>query len=90
MAICAICGIITAVSGISLLIFVFVFRIKPEPVKPDKTVLPYQNFETLDEHLRRSWGKAGTKVTRGLSWMTKAPCGSSQESINCQNWTFLQ
>lgn len=47
------CGIIFAISGICLLIFVFAFHIKPEPVKPDKTPLPYQDFETLDEHLRQ-------------------------------------
>ena len=47
------CGIIFAISGICLLIFVFVFHIKPEPVKPDKMPLPYQDFETLDEHLRQ-------------------------------------
>ncbi len=47
------CGIVFAISGICLLIFVFAFHIKPEPVKPDKTPLPYQDFETLDEHLRQ-------------------------------------
>lgn len=53
ITICAICGIITLVSGVSVIIFVFVFHIKPEPVKPNKTPLPYQDFETLDEHLRQ-------------------------------------
>lgn len=47
------CGIIFAISGICLLIFVFAFHIKPEPVKPNKTPLPYQDFETPDEHLRQ-------------------------------------
>ena len=51
------CGIVFAVSGISLLIFVFAFHIEQEPVKPDKAPLPYQNFEALDEHLRQALGK---------------------------------
>ena len=67
MAICAICGIITAVSGISLLIFVFVFRIKPEPVKPDKTPLPYQDFKALDEHLRQVLGQSRYQSHSGIA-----------------------
>lgn len=67
MAICAICGIITAVSGISLLIFVFAFHIKPEPVKPDKAPLPYQDFETLDEHLRQVLGESRYQSHSGIA-----------------------
>ena len=58
MFICGICGTITAVSGISLLIFIFAFHIEPEPVKPDKAPLPYQNFEALYEHLQHVLGES--------------------------------
>ena len=60
------CGIIFAISGVSVIIFVFVFHIKPEPVKPDKTVLPYQNFETLDEHLRQVLGESRYQSHPGI------------------------
>ena len=58
ITICAICGIITLVSGVSVIIFVFAFHIEPEPVKPDKAPLPYQDFEVLDEHLRQVLGES--------------------------------
>lgn len=60
------CGIIFAISGICLLIFVFAFHIKPEPVKPDKTPLPYQDFETLDEHLRQVLGESRYQSHSGI------------------------
>lgn len=61
------CGIIFAISGICLLIFVFAFHIKPEPVKPDKTPLPYQDFETLDEHLRQVLGESRYQSHSGIT-----------------------
>ena len=60
------CGIVFAVSGISLLIFVFAFHIKPEPVKPDKAPLPYQDFEALDEHLRQVLGQSRYQSHPGI------------------------
>ena len=60
------CGIVFAISGICLLIFVFVFHIKPEPVKPDKTPLPFQDFETLDEHLRQVLGESRYQSHPGI------------------------
>ena len=60
------CGIVFAISGICLLIFVFAFHIEPEPVKPDKTALPYQNFETLDEHLRQVLGESQYQSHPGI------------------------
>lgn len=67
ITICAICGIITLVSGVSVIIFVFVFHIKPEPVKPDKAPLAYQNFETLDEHLRQVLGESQYQSHSGIT-----------------------
>lgn len=60
------CGIVFAISGICLLIFVFAFHIKPEPVKPDKTPLPFQDFETLDEHLRQVLGQSQYQSHSGI------------------------
>lgn len=61
------CGIIFAISGVSVIIFVFVFHIKPEPVKPDKAPLPYQDFEVLDEHLRQVLGESQYQSHSGIT-----------------------
>ena len=45
---------------------VFVFHIKPEPVKPDKTPLPYQDFKALDEHLRQVLGQSRYQSHPGI------------------------
>ena len=60
------CGIIFAISGVCVLVFVFVFHIKPEPVKPDKAPLPYQDFEVLDEHLRQVLGQSQYQSHSGI------------------------
>lgn len=60
------CGIVFAISGICLLIFVFAFHIEPEPVKPDKTPLLFQDFETLDEHLRQVLGESRYQSHPGI------------------------
>ena len=59
--------IIFAVSGVSVLVFTLVFHIKPEPVKPDKAPLAYQNFETLDEHLRQVLGESRYQSHSGIT-----------------------
>lgn len=61
------CGIVFAISGICLLIFVFAFHIEPEPVKPDKAPLPYQDFEVLDEHLRQVLGESRYQSHSGIT-----------------------
>lgn len=60
------CGIVFAISGICLLIFVFAFHIEPEPVKPDKTPLLFQDFVTLDEHLRQVLGESRYQSHPGI------------------------
>ncbi len=52
------CMIVFTISGVSVIVFIFVFHIKPEPVKPDKAPLPYQNFEALHEHLQHVLGES--------------------------------
>ena len=61
------CGIIFAISGVSVIVFVFVFHIKPEPAKPEKTPLPYQDFKALDEHLRQVLGESQYQSHSGIT-----------------------
>lgn len=61
------CMIVCTISGVCVLVFVFVFHIKPEPVKPDKAPLPYQDFEVLDEHLRQVLGESRYQSHSGIT-----------------------